>query len=86
MEALYENSASSVLINNQIGPHFRTSVGVRKGCILSPTLFNIYLENIMEETFDQHHPSISVGGRRVCNLRFADDIDLMAGSEEESSA
>ena len=82
MEALYKDTTSAVLINNEIEPHFRTAVGVRQGCILSPTLFNIFLEKIMEEIPNNHRPSMSVGGRCVCNLRFADDINLMAGSEE----
>ena len=37
----------------------------------------------MEETLHDHTPSISIGGRPVCNLRFADDIDLMGGSNGE---
>ena len=37
----------------------------------------------MQEALDNHTTSISVGGRPVCNLRFADDIDLMGGSNIE---
>ena len=83
LHALYDNSSSAVLINNEVGEFFRTTVGVRQGCILSPVLFNIFLERIMQDTLSEHSTSISVGGRSVCNLRFADDIDLMAGSNEE---
>ena len=83
IQALYENSSSAVLLNNQQGEFFRTTVGVRQGCLLSPVLFNIYLEKIMQETLSNHLTSISIGGRPICNLRFADDIDLMAGSNEE---
>jgi hypothetical protein len=35
----------------------------------------------MQETLQDHHTSISIGGRPICNLRFADDIDLMGGKE-----
>ena len=83
VQALYNNATSAVLLNNQAGEFFRTTVGVRQGCLLSPVLFNIYLENIMRETLQNHHTSISIGGRRICDLRFADDIDLMGGSNEE---
>ena len=37
----------------------------------------------MQETLHDHHTSISIGGRPICNLRFADDIDLMGGSNGE---
>ena len=34
----------------------------------------------MQETLHDHNTSVSIGGRPICNLRFADDIDLMGGS------
>jgi len=37
----------------------------------------------MIDTLTDHRTTISIGGRKVCNLRFADDIDLMAGSNQE---
>ena len=83
IETLYQNATSSVLLNNVVGEEFRTTVGVRQGCLLSPVVFNIFLERIMQEALHDHHTSISIGGHKVCNLRFADDIDLMAGSNEE---
>ncbi|KAL8568203.1 hypothetical protein ACOMHN_027726 [Nucella lapillus] len=43
IKALYDDSKSAVHLNNQIGDFFRTTVGVRQGCLLSPVLFNIYL-------------------------------------------
>ena len=49
IEHLYDISISAVQMNGSIGKVFRTTVGVRQGCVLSPTLFNIFLERI---TFD----------------------------------
>mgnify|MGYP006273469667 CR=1 FL=1 len=83
IEALYNTSSSAVLLNGQVGDYFKTSVGVRQGCLLSPTLFNLFLENIMRETLYDFHSTISIGGRPINNLRFADDIDLMGGSNKE---
>ena len=37
----------------------------------------------MQETFNDHHTSISIGGRPTCNVRFADDIDLTGGRNGE---
>ena len=83
IQALYDSSNSAVLMGGEIGEFFRTSVGVRQGCLLSPVLFNIFLENIMQEALLDFKTTVTIGGRPVCNLRFADDIDLMARSEEE---
>ena len=83
IESLYENSNSAVILNNKTGDFFHTTVGVRQGCLLSPVLFNIFLEQIMQETLHNHKSTISVGGRIINNLRFADDIDLIAGTNSE---
>ena len=57
-----------------VGDWFRTTVGVRQGCILSPTLFNVFLERIMTDALEDHQGTVSIGGI-ITNLRFADDDD-----------
>ena len=52
IEALYESSRSAVFLGDEVSDWFYTRVGVRQGCLLSPTLFNIYLEYIMMEALD----------------------------------
>ena len=37
----------------------------------------------MTDAFEDHEGTVSIGGRTVTNLRFADDIDGLAGEEEE---
>ena len=83
MKSLYSSASSAVLLNNNVSNYFRTTVGVRQGCLLSPILLNLYLENIMRETLHNFKSTISIGGRIISNLRFADDIDLMGGSKDE---
>ena len=61
----------------------KTRVGVRQGCLLSPTLFNILLERITTVASEDSEGTVSIGGRTITNLRFADDIDGLAGEEEE---
>ena len=80
---LYDKATSAVFFNSSIGHWFRTTVGVRQGCLLSPTLFNIFLERIMTDALGDHEGTVSIGGRTTTNLRFADDIDGLAGEEEE---
>ena len=58
--------------------------GVCQGCILSPCLFNLYAEYIMQITrLDEAQAGIKIAGRNIDSLRYADDITLMAESEEE---
>ena len=83
IESLYSKDTSAVFYNGSVGEWFRTTVGVRQGCLLSPTLFNIFLERIMTDALDDHEGSVSTGGRTITNLRFADDIDALAGKEDE---
>ena len=84
IENLYDKAQSAVLFNGSIREWFRTTVGVRQGCLLSPTLFNIFLERIMCEALDDHEGSVSIGGRLITNFRFADDIVVNAEEEEEA--
>ena len=74
---------SAVLFNSSKGDWFRTTVGVRQGCLLSPTLYNIFLERILTDALADHQGAVSIGGRTITNLRFADDINGLAGEEEE---
>ena len=83
IKSLYEKSTSAVLFNGNTGDWFRTTVGVRQGCLLSPTLFNVFLEKIMTDALENHEGTVRIGGRIITNLRFADDIDGLAGKEEE---
>ena len=72
---LYDKATSVVLFNSSIEDWFRTTFGVRQGCLLSPTLFNIYLEKIMTDALQDHEGTVGIGGRTMANLRFAGDID-----------
>ena len=63
---------------------FQIGKGVCKGCILSPCLFNLYVEYMMRNTgMDEAQAGIKIARRNINNLRYADDTTLMAESEEE---
>ena len=51
---LYEKATSADLFYSSIGDWLRTTVGVRQGCLLSPALFNIFMERIMRDAVEDH--------------------------------
>ena len=62
---------------------FKTGKGVRQGCILSPCLYDLYAEYIMwNARLDEVQAGIKITGRNSNNLRYADNANLMAESEE----
>ena len=83
IKILYDKANSAVLFNSSIGDWFRTTIGVRQGCLLSPTLFNIFLERIMTDATEDHEGTVSIEGRTITNLHFADNIDGLTGEEGE---
>ena len=65
---------------------FKVRKGVCQGCILSPCLFNLYAEYIIQNAgLDEAQAGIKITGRNNNNLRYADDTTLMAESEEVKS-
>ena len=80
---LYDKATSAVLLNSSIGDWFRTTVAVRQECLLSPTLFNIFLERNMTDALEDHEDTVGIGGRTITNFHFADDIDGIAGEKEK---
>ena len=81
-EQPYDKAISAVQVNGSIGEWFRTTVEVSQGCLLKPTLFNIFLEWIMSDALEEHDGKVTIGGRNITNLRFADDIDGLAEEEQ----
>ena len=70
-------------VNNRL---FQIGKGVCRGGILSPCLFNLYVEYIMRKaSLEEAQTGIKIAGtrRNINNLRYADDTTLMAESKEE---
>ena len=66
---------------------FKTGKGVSQGCILSPCLFNLYAEYIMQnDGLDGAQAGIKIVRRHINNLRYADDTTLMTESKEDLEA
>ena len=63
---------------------FKIGKGVYQGCILSPCLFNLYAEYIMQNAgLNESQAGIKIARRNINDPSYADDITLMAENEEE---
>ena len=66
---------------------FQIGKGVCQGCILSPCLFNLYVEYIMRNAgLEETQAGIKIARRNINKLRYADDTTLMAEIEEKLKA
>ena len=76
---LYAGQEATVRTGNGTTDWFQIGKGVCQGCILSPCLFNLYAEYIMNNAgLEEVQNGIKIARRNINNLRYADDITLMA--------
>ena len=83
IRSLYSGQEATVRTESGDSEWFTIGQGVRQGCILSPYLFNVYAEYIMRNALDGFSGEVSVGGRQLTNLRYADDTTLIARTAPE---
>ena len=82
----YAGEEAIVRIGHGTMDWFQIGKGVHQGCILSPCLFNLYAEYIMQNArLDEAQSGIKIARRSINKLRYADDTTLMAESEELKS-
>jgi hypothetical protein len=74
---LYWNQTAIINTNNRESKPISIERGVRQGCILSPTLFNVYSENLFREAL-KDQKGIIIGGEIINNIRYADDTVILA--------
>ena len=83
---LYLGQEATVKIVHGTTDWFQIRKGVCQGCILSPCLFNLYAEYIMQNAgLDEAQAGIKIVRRNINHLRYADDTTLKAESEELKS-
>ena len=81
---LYAGQEATVRTGHGTTGWFQIGKGVQQGCILPPCLFNLYAEYIMRNAgLEEAQAGIKIARRNTNNLRYADDITLMAENEEE---
>ena len=81
---LYAGQEATVRTRHGPMDWFKTGKGVGQGCVLSPCLFNLYAEYIMQNArLVEAQAESKIARRNINNLRHADDTTLMAESKEE---
>ena len=84
MRNLYAGQEATVRTGHGTTNWFQIGKGVRKGCILSPCLFNLFAEYIKPNAgLEEAQTGIKIARRNINNLRYPDNTALMAESEEE---
>ena len=84
IQSLYHDQNAKIRWNGSHTSPFNITKGVRQGCILSPHLFSVYTEQVMRDA-DTEQQGIKIGGRKISNLRYADDTARCAEGHQEAS-
>ncbi len=81
IKALYKESICSININNMLTELFDTNCGVKQWDAFSPTIFGIFINDIVDDV-KSVNIGINIDGINVCILLYADDIVLLSETEE----
>ena len=76
IEEMYAHTKCAVTVNGKISEWFKVGVGVRQGCLLSPALFNLFLEFVMKD-LRKLDSGVQIGNICINNIRYADDTTLI---------
>ena len=82
ISGLYTNTSACVLLNQFVTPWFDTTSGVRQGDSLSPTLFALYINDLVDE-INSLDKGISIDSRKISLLLYADDLVVLTSCEED---
>ena len=83
IRSLYARSQACVRVGGKLSEWFSISQGVRQGCVLSPWLFNVFMDRIMREVKDRLQGGVHLTATTVKILLFADDIVVCTEKKED---
>ena len=84
IKELYKGQEAAICTNCGITERFNIEIGIRQGCILSPCLFNIYMEDIMRDVEEDgktvNFEELNIQGHKIRDLCYADNTSLLSHS------
>ncbi len=91
IKSFYEEASACVRISGETSEHFEIKVGLRQGCVMSPWLFNNYLDGVMREMkgrVGEVGVRMYARGRKwmLNSILFADDTVLIAENESDTKS
>ena len=81
VKGMYNYVSASVRTEHGLTTKFPIDVGTRQGCNLSPTLFNLYINDLTKELLDPSYKPITLNETKLSCLMYADDLVLLSESE-----
>ena len=89
VQSFYIDSRTCVRVGNDVSESFPVNAGLRQGCVMSPWLFNVYLDGVVRELNagvlgkGLELLSVNFGRFEINQLLFIDDTALVADSEKK---
>ena len=75
LHSLYMENCMQVKVDDQLSDPFRVGVGLRQGCVLSPMLFSLYINGLIDD-LKQKQCGVASGSTQIPGLLYADDTSL----------
>ena len=82
-QSCYRANQACVRVNGKPSKWFSIPQGVQQGCVMSPWLFNIYIDRIIREAMDEFVGGVQLSNTKVQVLLYADDIVMVTGRKED---
>ena len=83
LREMYECTKSCVRLDDDLTDYFDIENGVRQGCILSPILFSIFINQVKEELQKDGEMGVEINGVKYPLFLFADDLNMVTNKREE---